>query len=119
LPFRDNLSHLRDIDSSIDLIQAFIGNKDFDTFGADRKTVAAVERMLQIISEAAIRLGDEAERLCPGQPWRNIRGLGNWIRHQYDDLDREIIWNTIKEDLPRLKGAVSRAISDLERSPDT
>jgi uncharacterized protein with HEPN domain len=55
LPFRDHLSHLRDIDSSIDLIQSFIGAKDFDAFRDDRKTVAAVERMLQIISEAAIR----------------------------------------------------------------
>jgi uncharacterized protein with HEPN domain len=32
-----------------------------------------VERKLLLISEAAIRLGEDAERLCPGLPWNNIR----------------------------------------------
>jgi uncharacterized protein with HEPN domain len=40
--------------------------------------VAAVERKLMILSEAAIRLGEDAERYCPGQPWRDIRGTGGW-----------------------------------------
>ena len=65
---------------------------NFEDFQQDPKTVAAVERKLQIISEAAIRLGEEAERLCPGPQWRNIRGLGNWLRHQYDRIDLERIW---------------------------
>ena len=118
MPFRDQLSYLHDIDASIDLIQSFVEGMDFDAFCNDRKTVAAVERMMQIISEAAIRLGEEAERLYPGLPWRNIRGLGNWLRHQYDDLDREIIWNTIQEDLPKLKDAVFRAIENHAQKPD-
>ncbi len=115
MPFRDHLSYLRDIDTSIKLIESFIEGMDFDTFCSDRKTVAAVERMMQIISEAAMRLGEEAERLYPGQPWGNIRGLGNWLRHQYDDLDREIVWNTIQEDLPKLKDTISQAIRDREQ----
>ena len=39
---------------------------EFEDFRQDPKTVAAVERKLQLISEAAIRLGEDAERLCPG-----------------------------------------------------
>jgi hypothetical protein len=46
--------------------------------------IAAVERHLQKISEAAVRLSDHAEILCPGVPWRNIRGIGNFLRHEYD-----------------------------------
>ena len=64
---------------------------DFDAFREDIKTVAAVERMMQIISEAAVRLGEDAERLYPDQPGRNIRGLGNWVRHQYDSVDRDYL----------------------------
>ena len=65
---------------------------DSETFRADTKTIAAVERKLQVISEAAVRLGDQAEMLCPGLPWRNIRGIGNWLRHQYDHVDVDSIW---------------------------
>lgn len=83
---------------------------DLDRFRQDMKTVAAVERKLQLISEAAIRLGDDAELICPGQPWRNIRGMGNWLRHQYDRIDVETIWFTIQDHLPSLKTAVTQAL---------
>jgi uncharacterized protein with HEPN domain len=65
-----------------------------------------------VISEAAIRLGDQAEVLCPGLPWRNIRGIGNWLRHQYDRVDVEAIWQTVIDDLPPLEKAVTRALSN-------
>jgi uncharacterized protein with HEPN domain len=57
---------------------------ELNQFGADVKTIDAVERRLAKISEAAIRLGEQAEILCPGPSWPDIRGLGNWLRHQYD-----------------------------------
>jgi uncharacterized protein with HEPN domain len=61
---------LRDIVDAIGPIEAFTSGMDFEAFREDPKTVAAVERKLQIISEAAIRLGANAERRCPGLPWR-------------------------------------------------
>jgi uncharacterized protein with HEPN domain len=72
--------------------------------------VAAVERKILLISEAAARLGDEAERLCPGQPWRDIRGVRNWLRHQYARVDVETVWHTVENDLPSLKAAVLRVL---------
>jgi hypothetical protein len=47
------------------MIVQFVRDMDLETFREDPKTVAAVERKLLLISEAAIRLGDDAERLCP------------------------------------------------------
>jgi uncharacterized protein with HEPN domain len=72
--------------------------------------IDAVERNLQKISEAAIRLGEKAETLCPGIPWHNVRGMGNWLRHQYDAIDLEIIWVTVTDKLPELKAAVKLAL---------
>ena len=84
---------------------------DFEAFRDDPKTVAAVERKLQIISEAAIRLGSVAEDRCPGLPWRDIRGMGNWLRHQYERIDLSVIWKTVQSDLPPLKAAVFRSLN--------
>jgi uncharacterized protein with HEPN domain len=89
---------------------------ELETFRADPKTVAAVERKLLVISEAAIRLGEQAENLCPGPPWRDIRGIGNWLRHQYDAVDIETLWRTIAIDLPLSGKAVSAAMA--RRSPE-
>jgi uncharacterized protein with HEPN domain len=87
---------------------------DFDAFREDPKTVAAVERKLLLISEAAVRLGDQAPIVCPGPPWPKIRGTGNWLRHQYDRIDLETIWRTLTEDLPPLKSAVARSLEREE-----
>jgi len=81
LPFRKPSLSLRDVADAIAAIKQFTQGMDAGTFRADAKTIAAVDRKLQVISEAAIRLSDQAEILCPGLPWRDIRGIGNWLRH--------------------------------------
>jgi uncharacterized protein with HEPN domain len=111
LPFREPTLSLRDILDSINMIVQFVDDMDLESFSSDPKTIAAVERKLLLISEAAIRLGDDAERLCPGLPWHNIRGLGNWLRHRYDRVDVETVWNTVIDDLPPLRSGVLRALA--------
>ena len=112
MPFREPALSLRDIAEAIDAIKRFTQGMDAAAFREDVKTVAAVERKLQVISEAAIRLGEQAEVLCPGLPWRDIRGIGNWLRHQYDRVDVDAIWRTVTEDLLPLENAVARALSN-------
>ncbi len=110
MPFEDEDGFLRDIADAIDMIERFTSGMDLEQFSEDPKTVAAVERKLQIISEAAIRLGASAESRCPGAPWRDIRGMGNWLRHQYDRIELPVIWRTVEVDLPNLKAAVRNAL---------
>lgn len=57
MPFENHERAFRDILEAIDLIREFTQGMDFETFRQDAKTVAAVERKLQLISEAAIRFG--------------------------------------------------------------
>jgi uncharacterized protein with HEPN domain len=111
LPFREPSLSVRDILDGVDMVDQFVGGMDLETFREDPKTIAAVERKLLLISEAAVRLGDDAERLCPGLPWRNNRGIGNWLRHRYDRVDVETVWNTVIDDLSPLRSAVLRALT--------
>ena len=111
MPFSEASLSLTDILDAIVAIEQFTQDMDIGSFRQDPKTIAAVERKLQVISEAAVRLGGQAEALCPGLPWRDIRGIGNWLRHQYDRVDIETIWNTLTRDLPPLKADVHRALN--------
>lgn len=110
----------RDILDAIALIDQFTSGMDFRAFRSDPMAVAAVERKLQIVSEAAIRRGEDAERLCPDLPWRDIRGLGNH-RHAYERIDLITIWNTVVDDLPALKARIEDVLKpgqpDLQSSP--
>jgi uncharacterized protein with HEPN domain len=47
--------------------------------------------------------------------WKGFRGMGNVLRHGYHRIDDEIVWNTVKEELPPVKAAVLRA---LNKSPE-
>lgn len=73
------------------------------------------------ISEAAKKLGTLAKQLAPDQPWRDIRGIGNRLRHEYDKIDRRQIWATVANDLAPLRAACKQAIAQIhkgfERSP--
>jgi uncharacterized protein with HEPN domain len=117
LPFREPTLSLQDILDSIDMIVQFVRGMDLEAFREDPKTIAAVERKLLLISEAAIRLGADAEHLCPGLPWHNIRGIGNWLRHRYDRVDIETVWNTVIDHLPPLRSGVLRALTPPPAKP--
>jgi uncharacterized protein with HEPN domain len=113
VPFRNAQSHLEDILQSIDHIDTFLAVTEFEGYREDRKTRSAVERELQIITEAAIRLGDQAETLCPGPDWKGFRGMGNILRHQYHHVNDEIVWNTVKDELPPMRAAISKALRSM------
>ena len=108
---------LRHISDAIALIEDFTSGMDFEAFRSNPMATAAVERKLLIISEAAVRLGDDAPAFCPGGiPWHKVRGIGNHLRHAYDRVDLVSVWNTVTDDLPLLKIAVLRAL-DLPAGP--
>ena len=86
---------------------------DRDAFQSDGKTRDAVERCLERICEAAFRLGDQAAVLMPSQPWADIRGMGNRLRHADDRVSLAIIWHAIRDELPALRDDVRRALERL------
>ena len=57
---------------------------------------------MERISEAAAKLGDFAPILVPGQPWQIIRALGNRLRHEYDAIRQDRLWDIVHNDLPSL-----------------
>jgi uncharacterized protein with HEPN domain len=75
---------------------------------------SAIERQMLVISEAAIRLDKldpaVAPDLAPDIDWPGIRGIGNFIRHKYDDLDTAILLDVISNRLASLRDAANRAI---------
>jgi uncharacterized protein with HEPN domain len=102
VPFKAPERHFRDILESIAHIGEFIGSMDFAAYQQDEKTKAAVERKRQILTEAVIRLEMEDPEAHPEIEWKAYRGMGNFLRHSYDRVSDEIVWNTVKDDLPLL-----------------
>lgn len=107
---------LRDIVDNIDAIALFTAGIEFDDFAADRKTVYAVIRALEIVSEASRRLPAEVKGRYPGIDWVAIAAAGNVYRHEYEGIDENLIWYTVKHGLADLRKI---AIAELVRITGT
>jgi len=112
MPSNNPAQRLRDIVHNVDSIWEFTGSMDGDDFAADRKTLYAVIRALEIISEASRRLPTEFKDRHPEIDWVAVAAAGNIYRHEYEGVDAALIWHTVRHSLHDLRTA---AAMELER----
>jgi uncharacterized protein with HEPN domain len=93
---------LADIVENIALARKFVAGLDFPAFEADIKTVYAVVRCLEIISEASRRVAPAVRERHLSIRWSDIAGAGNIYRHDYNGVLTRTVWNTVHEALDSL-----------------
>ena len=94
---------IEDILHSIDKIDEYISNLNFDEFKKNEMIVDAVIRKLEIIGEAAGHIPKEIRDQHPEIPWSTMRGIRNILIHEYFGVDNVIVWETVQNELPDLK----------------
>lgn len=118
MPSSNPARRFQDILDNIEAIERYTRGLDLAGLRADSKTCDAVERCLERISEAAAKLGPVALEYAPAQPWPQIKALGNRLRHDYDGLRLERLWEIVVRDLPSLETECRSALDKLrDREP--
>jgi uncharacterized protein with HEPN domain len=102
VPHRDWQLRIADIIEAIETILTYSAGMTFEQFASDRKTIDAVVLNFIIIGEAASHLPDDFIELHPDLPWREMRDMRNIAVHEYFGVDRMIVWETLKNNLPPL-----------------
>ena len=102
---------LRDILHHIDLAMQFVEVFGDGTFKDDVRTIYAVTRCLEIISEASRRLLEELKMRHPAIAWKQMAGAGNVYRHDYEDVAAQFVWDTVQRALPPLRVVVEQEIA--------
>lgn len=97
--------------------QEFTEGLTFEAFRNSRLHFYAVTRALEIISEASRRLPDDLRARYPHLPWRSIRDVGNFYRHEYDNVAESYVWETVHVHLAPLMAAVAAEIAALDDAP--
>lgn len=109
--------YLSDILESIEAIESFVDNVDFDFFRKDRKTFFATIRELEIIGEAVKNIPDDLKDQYPHVLWQQIRAFRNKITHEYFGIDVRIVWDVVINELPLLKQHVQHMMQSLKLLP--
>jgi len=77
------------------------------------RTIYAVTRCLEIISEASRRLPEELKARHPSIAWKQMAGAGNVYRHDYEDVAARYVWDTVQLALPPLRRVVEQELARL------
>jgi len=111
---RSQLLYCQDILESGSAIQTYVQGITCDAFVQDRMRYSAVIREFEIIGEAVGKLSEELKGGYPEIPWQDIKDFRNLLAHEYFGVDLEIVWNTIRDDLPMLMDAVQKIVSGIK-----
>ena len=110
---REVRDYLNDILESVDDIHEFTRGMTYAEFAADKKTVKAVIRCLEVIGEAAKKIPAEIRASYSSLPWAEISGMRDKLIHEYFGVDIEIIWETVNSDLGSLKTVIPEILKNL------
>ncbi len=109
---KDDKAYLRHILEAIEKIGRYIEGVSFEEFGENDMMVDAVVRELEIIGEASKNL---SEAFCQSHPDISLRDavdMRNFLVHEYFGVNRRIVWDTCKNDLPRFCEFVEAALNE-------
>lgn len=99
---RDDSVYLGDILAEATSAVAFCDGIMQDELEANLMTLRAVERSIEIIGEAASKVSKATKDQFPSLPWKQMKGMRNTISHQYWGADSDVLFSTVKDDLPEV-----------------
>jgi uncharacterized protein with HEPN domain len=100
---KDPVVAIGDCLAEIALLHDIAARMTLDSFRSDPIARRAAAYSVQTISEAVRHIPDEWLAQHPAEPWAQIRGIGNRIRHEYFRLDDDILWQVMTVDTHSLK----------------
>ena len=84
-----------------------------DALASDPVLLAATQRWIEIIGEAAASLSDELRDAHPAAPWRGAIGMRNILAHGYFHVDIDLIRRVVEHDAPSIERDVARILGEL------
>lgn len=109
-----DIDRLRHILEQIDSLTSLVPELSFESLDTDKVRYYGIVKMTEIIGEAAYKLTDEFVNNHPEVPWKVIRGMRHYLVHEYYQVSKEGLWDTLTNDLPELRPYIIKYIKELE-----
>lgn len=100
----------------IDTLIALVPQLSYDTFDSDKVRYYGIVKMTEIIGEAAYKLTDEFVDSHQEVPWKVIRGMRHYLVHEYYQVSKASLWDTLSNDIPQLRPFIVKYIEELSEN---
>ena len=115
---RDDRRRLLDIAEAIERIEKY-ASKGREAFEDDELIQNWILHHLQVIGEAARAISDELKNEHNEMPWQQIVGMRHILVHRYFEVDTDLIWSVVEDDVPALKQQIELILKDpLLKEPE-
>lgn len=98
--------------AAIDRVLRYTHGKTYEELVADDMMYYAVVKNIEIMGEAANMLTKEFVSLHPETPWKQVRGMRNYIVHEYFQIDDVVVWNVVTNNLDPLREQIMQYLSE-------
>jgi len=107
---KDDAVRLRHMLDAAQEAAFFAQNKTRSSLDTDRQLVLSLVKSIEIIGEAAANVTTKCREGFPQIPWRDIISMRNRLTHVYFDINLDILWKTVVEDLPPLIAELGKVV---------
>ena len=111
---RDDAVRLRHMLDAAREALSFVKGRGRLDLDANRQLTLAIIKDIEIIGEAASRVSAEGRLACPDIPWQDCIIVRNRLIHGYFDVDLDIVWSTVNQELPPLIAELERLLPALD-----
>jgi uncharacterized protein with HEPN domain len=94
---------------------SFVAEKSRTELDKEQALALALVKLIEIFGEAASKVTREVKSQSPEIPWADIIAMRNRLIHGYFDVNLDIIWRTVNEEMP----LIARQIENLLSSTDS
>ncbi|MHB1601357.1 MAG: HepT-like ribonuclease domain-containing protein [bacterium] len=119
MPEKTVMKYLEDIRDYSQKAIDYLNNITYEEFLKDNKTIDAAIRTIEVVGEAATKIknmpnSSDIFEKYNYVDWKEAVRMRNRIIHGYEDIDLEIVWNTVKTDFPKLKNNIEKVIKEVK-----
>jgi len=115
MPSKEDLNRLYHMLEAAREAVGYAKGRTREDLKSDRQLTHSLIRCIEIIGEAANKVSAEYRRTNPRIHWDDMVGMRNRLIHAYFDVNLNIVWRTVKDELPQL---ITELANILEAEPD-
>ncbi|HDH45380.1 MAG TPA: DUF86 domain-containing protein [Thermococcus sp.] len=105
--------YLQDILDAIEKIKKYTAKVDYEMFSKNQMMIDAVLMNIAIIGESVKKIPEDVKEKYPDIPWKDIAGMRDKVIHDYFGVDVNIVWETIKKNVPELEQKIKVMLKEL------